>query len=249
MHKGHRERLRNRLRNEGTDHFEDHQLLEALLTFAIPRKDTNETAHMLIEQTGSLASLFSAERDVLLQVDGVGETSVDLIKLVNGIMRRTLTEKSSLRDSYGNISSVVRYLSGRYFGLSVERVYLMLLDNSYRLIDCIHVCDGTINEIALLPRTIVNAAVTKHASSVILSHNHPFGTAEPSATDMETTRRLDIILSAIGINFLEHIVFAGNTYTPIKRRIKGDGGAETCVAIKSPSIETDESFYDDGVQT
>ena len=223
LHGGHRERLRKRLRVSGADNFEDHQLLEALLFFSIARKDTNDTAHSLIERFGSLASVFAADRDELITVKDIGDVSADLIKLVSSITRRIAMEDVSPRDSYNSISKIVKYLSNLYMGVAVERVYMMLFDNSLHLLDCVHVGDGTINTFVMQPGIMAKKALYRNASSVVIAHNHPHGLAIPSPEDIVATRKLYATFDLIGVQLLEHIIIAGQQYTPIMHRMQMSG--------------------------
>lgn len=218
MHDGHRNRLRQRIINEGTDSFEEHQLLEALLFYSIPRADTNETAHRLIERFGSLAGVISASRDELTHVEGIGESSALLIRLVGGILRKIAVTDNTVRYSFDSIGKICKYLANLYTGVTVERVYLMMFDNSMKLIDCAHICDGTVNSAIMLPRVMVEKALLRRASVVVVAHNHPDGIAVPSGDDIETTEMLRSAFELLGINLLEHIVVAGRSYSPILRQ-------------------------------
>lgn len=245
LHTGHRNKLRNRLRAEGPDHFEDHQLLEALLFYSIPRCDTNDTAHSLIEQTGSLSAVFAADHDQLCRVDGVGENSATLIKLVNGIMRRIAADEVKPRESYNVCSKLAKYFSNLFVGLSHERAYLMMLDNGYRLLDCIHVCDGTINALPVLTGKMIEKTLLKRASMVVFAHNHPGGAALPSREDIETTRHLMAAFDLVGVHMLEHIIISGDKYFPIIKKLKDDAAASGKGDVNRASLVVDEEFYDD----
>jgi len=218
MHDGHWERIRRRIIAEGTDGFEEHQLLEALLFYSIPRSDTNETAHRLIEEFGSLTGVFSASYEELLRVFGIGESSALLIRLVAGINRKiALSENSREGQCFDSLSKICKYLANLYVGINVERVYLMMFDNSMRLIDCARICDGTVNTAVMLPRLMIEKALLKHASNVVVAHNHPNGVAVPSSDDISTTEMLRAAFDLVRIQMLEHVVIAGKNYAPIMR--------------------------------
>ena len=218
MHEGHRARIRDRIIKEGTDNFEEHQLLEALLFYSIPRVDTNETAHMLIERFGSLANVLAASNEELMSVKGIGESTAALISLIRGISRKIAMSGNTSRQVFDSMGKVCRYLSNLYVGVNVERVYLMLFDNAMHLIDCAHICDGTVNTATMIPRIMVEKALFKRASAVVVAHNHPGGLAVPSGDDIATTDQLRAAFELMGIQMLEHIVIAGNNYAPIMRR-------------------------------
>lgn len=251
MHTGHRERLRKRLSYEGSDSFEDHQLLEALLFFSIPRCDTNETAHRLIERFGSFADVFTAGRDELITVGGIGPASADLIRLVAGIERRIANSDINEHMCYDTVGKIGSYLTNMFVGVSVERVYLMMFDNSMRLLDCAHICDGTINSAVMLPRAMAERALFKHASAVVVAHNHPHGIAVPSGTDIETTETLRAAFELIGVQLLEHLVIAGRKYAPIMKLRNMAPRAEPGMPVVNSSFYSTfySHFYDDLVPT
>lgn len=217
MHDGHRERIRQRIIAEGTDGFDEHQLLEALLFYSIPRSDTNETAHRLIEEFGSLAGVFSASYEELLRVFGIGESSALLIRLIAGINRKIAISKNRGGQRFASLEKICRYLANLYVGINVERVYLMMFDNGMKLIDCARICDGTVNTAVMLPRLMIEKALLKRASNVVVAHNHPDGVAVPSGDDISTTEMLRSAFDLVGIHMLEHVIIAGNSYAPIMR--------------------------------
>ncbi len=217
MHDGHRERTRQRIINEGTDSFEEHQLLEALLFYSIPRADTNETAHRLIEEFGSLAGVFSASREELMRVAGVGESSALLINLIAGINRKIVLSENRAAGCFDSMGKICKYLANMYAGVNIERVYMMMFDNGMKLIDCVRICEGTVNAAVMQPRVMVEKALLKHASAVVVAHNHPNGIAVPSGDDISTTEMLRSAFDLMGIQLIEHIVIAGRNYAPIMR--------------------------------
>ncbi len=211
--------------------------------YSIPRRDTNDIAHSLIEQTGSLAAVFAADHDQLCRVDGVGENSATLIKLVNGIMRRIAVSEIRPRETYSQCSKLAKYFSNLFVGLSHERAYLMMLDNSYRLLDCILVCDGTINALPVLTGKMIEKTLLKRASMVVFAHNHPGGGTLPSPEDIETTRHLMAAFDLVGVHMLEHLVISGDRYFPIIKSIKNTSAMATGGVSHSP-LALDEDFYD-----
>ncbi len=217
MHDGHRERLRNRIIKEGPDNFEEHQLLEVLLFFSIPRIDTNKIAHRLIREFGSLAGVLAASRDELMRVEGVGESSAMLINLIAGINRKMALSNNREGQCFDSMGKICRYLSNLYVGINVERVYMMMFDNGMRLIECVQIAEGTVNAAVMQPRMMVEKALLKHSSAVVVAHNHPGGLAIPSGDDIATTEMLRAAFDLIGIQLLEHIVVAGRNYAPIMR--------------------------------
>lgn len=215
MHKDHRKHTKDRFLSEGLDSFEPHNVLELLLFYSIPQKDTNETAHMLINRFGSLSAVFDAPYDDLLTVPGISEHSATLIKLIPAISRRCAMEKNSKVTKLSSIEDIGKYLVARYLGVTEETVLLLLLDNKFGLIDCVKVHEGSVNSSAITMRKLIETALFKRASMVVLAHNHPSGVALPSSDDLFTTQQVKRAFDLVEIGMLAHIIVAGDTFTNI----------------------------------
>ena len=215
MHKDHRKHTKDRFISEGLDSFEPHNVLELLLFYSIPQKDTNETAHMLINRFGSLSAVFDAPYDDLLTVPGISEHSATLIKLIPAISRRYAMEKNSKVTKLSSIEDIGKYLVARYLGVTEETVLLLLLDNKFGLIDCVKVHEGSVNSSAITMRKLIETALFKRASMVVLAHNHPSGVALPSSDDLFTTQQVKRASDLVEIGMLAHIIVAGDTFTNI----------------------------------
>ena len=215
MHKDHRKHTKDRFLSEGLDSFEPHHVLELLLFYSIPQKDTNETAHMLINRFGSLSAVFDAPYDDLLTVPGISEHSATLIKLIPAISRRYAMEKNSKVTKLSSIEDIGKYLVARYLGVTEETVLLLLLDNKFGLIDCVKVHEGSVNSSAITMRKLIETALFKRASMVVLAHNHPSGVALPSSDDLFTTQQVKRAFDLVEIGMLAHIIVAGDTFTNI----------------------------------
>ena len=215
MHKDHRKHTKDRFLSEGLDSFEPHNVLELLLFYSIPQKDTNETAHMLINRFGSLSAVFDAPYDYLLTVPGISEHSATLIKLIPARSRRYAMEKNSKVTKLSSIEDIGKYLVARYLGVTEETVLLLLLDNKFGLIDCVKVHEGSVNSSAITMRKLIETALFKRASMVVLAHNHPSGVALPSSDDLFTTQQVKRAFDLVEIGMLAHIIVAGDTFTNI----------------------------------
>lgn len=221
LHDGHRDRMRERFLASGGVGFADHELLEMLLFYVIPRRDTNDLAHRLIEAFGSLSGVLEADVELLAQIEGLQWRSAVCLKTVGEIAGRYTVDKMDTEDRkavYDTPEKIVTYLGARYLNVTVERVYLMLFDNGMHLLDCYHVCDGSIVGAGVSVRRIAEQAYKKGAASVVLAHNHPGGYAFPSDEDVRITRRLYQALEILEIPLLEHYIFADKTYAPVLQR-------------------------------
>ena len=211
IHDGHRQRLKDRFLREGLDGFTDIQVLELLLFYAVPRRDTNPIAHALLERFGSLAKVLDAPVVKLTQVDGISENGATFLKLVREIERRyALSQGEEI--ILNTIDDCCEYLSRFFRGKKNETVFLLSLDAKLKLLSCREVGEGSVNYASVPIRRCVEMALEDGATSVILAHNHPSGLAVPSNDDIATTRRLAMALSAVEIQLVDHIVVADDDY-------------------------------------
>ncbi len=215
MHEQHRQRLKNRFLREGLDNFEPHNVLELLLFFSIPQKDVNETAHELINRFGSVSRVFDADFEDLIEVPGIKEHSATLIKLIPSIARYYMSDSATPGMMLDTIDKMGEFLVNKFVGASVETVYLVMLDNKLSLIDCVKIHEGSVNSSAVTMRRLVETALSRKASMAVLAHNHPNGLAIPSPDDMFTTNEASRAFSLMGIEFLGHILVAGQKYVNI----------------------------------
>lgn len=214
LHENHRDRLRERFLSEGLDSFEPHQALELLLFFAIPRRDTNELAHRLIGHFGSLSQVLDAHPDELASVEGMGRNSAVLLAMMKPLWRMYRQDSSRHGLSMDSYRTACNYAVDLFAGRTNEAFYILCLDPNCRLIREVMLHEGTVNEVSVHPRTVVETAIRNNASQVIFAHNHPKGMLEPSANDVAYTRRLTVALSTIGISIIDHIIVSGeDTYS------------------------------------
>jgi len=212
MHEGHRSRLKNRFLEEGLDSFEDHQILELLLFYAIPRKDINELAHSLINKYGSLSGVLEADPKDLAKTPGLGENSAILLALIPSLARNYLKDRWGTRPVLSSTANAGEYVLTLCAGRSYEVFYVICLDAQHNVIYPALVHEGTIDQAPVYPRVIVETALRHKAHSVILAHNHPGGSPAPSPQDIEVTKRIRIALEQISISVLDHIIAAGEQY-------------------------------------
>lgn len=210
LHAGHRSRLRGTYTEHGADAMQDHQLLELLLTYSIPRRDTNPLAHRLLssEGFGSLDGVFGADISELMKVEGVGEATAVLLSLVGSMGRRTASEK--VRNMRLNSpAAAMEYCKSLAFSGNNESMYVISLDRAQRVIYADKVSTGTPGEVTMYPRTAVEIAIRRGAENVMLCHNHPSGNLTPSKNDLDTTNLVIKALASIGITLNDHIIVGG----------------------------------------
>ena len=214
IHDGHRQRVYDRLRKEGLDSFSPHNVLELLLFFSIPRADTNEIAHRLIDRFGSVAAVLDAPESELVKVNGVGEYSATLIKLIPQLARYYMTDKTE-DVVISSSRQAGEYLLPRYVGRSVETVMIVCLDNKGKVISTTIVHEGSVNVSEVNVQAIAGVALQNKASAIIIAHNHPDGVALPSNDDIITTKSICHAMSSINIRVVDHIIVADNDYVSL----------------------------------
>ena len=206
IHTGHRKRVKEEFLARGLEGWPDHRVLELLLFFAIPRQDTNETAHRLVRQFGSMQGVLRASADELMTVDGVGENAAVLLRLAGDMALRARC--SAMPQTV--LNSTER--TGVYFmellaGEKKELLYQVCLDGKGKLLSCRCISKGSVGASPVYVRQVVENALYAGASTIILAHNHPSGVALPSDADVLVTRR-----EPLGIRLIDHIVVADNDF-------------------------------------
>ena len=244
IHKDHRQRMREKAKHAELSALADHELLELLLFYSIPRVDTNPTAHALLQEFRGIRGVLNATPEELCRVDGVGENSALLIRLAVELLRRYEASYFKPTKIYDRVSKIAQYLHPKFLGLNEEYVYIMLFNNSMSLIDCVLLSKGDVNCSQASFRKITELSLNLKASSVLIAHNHPDGLAVPSQEDLQFTDQLNVHLGTLGITLVEHFVFAGMNYLPIMRQ---HCGIFRCSPI-SKRLECGfyENFYDIG---
>lgn len=212
LHNGHRQRLKKRFLQEGLQNFEDHEILQLILFYAIPMKDTNELAHLLLEKYGSISKVVEADPKDLVKIDGISEHSAILLNILPQFYIRYKTDRGKERICLDSLKKAGEFIRNLYYGISYEIVYILCLDVQHNLIHYEILHEGTIDEASIYPRLVVESALRHKAHSIILSHNHPGGTLDISKADIDATKRIISALSPIEIDVMDHIIITGDRY-------------------------------------
>ena len=217
-HEGHRDRIRAKYRMGGLEGFHDHEVLELLLYYCYPRIDTNERAHKMLDDFGSLHNLFESDIETLMERLNCSENVAVLLNLVPALANRYFRSKWSRRFAITSERVAGEYAIDLFVGHTTERFYVLCLDSQRRLNNVSLISKGTVDESAVYPREVIKAAIQDKVSSVILAHNHPGGSMRPSRADIEVTRQIVEGLQFIGVDVLDHIIVAGDTYYSFSAR-------------------------------
>ncbi len=212
IHDGHRDKMRQRFLKGGLESFADHEALELLLYFAIPRRDTNPIAHALMERYGSLSAVLAAPMEDLQKVDGIGESAATLLRLVPQLAKRARLAESGQDTVLNTADRAGAYLLERFSGEKNEVVYQLCLDRKGKLLACKKLGEGGVSNADLNIRVLMKNAILTSASAVILAHNHPSGVALPSGEDYAATERAQKALATIGVALTDHIIVADEDF-------------------------------------
>ena len=218
FHKGHRERVKERFLRGGLDNFEDHQVLELLLFYCYPRRDTNEIAHKMLDEFGTLCTLMEADPLEIAQRCKVTKNVAVLVALTPFLAQRYFIGKWGKKEVIDSSKKAGLYATALFTGVTIECFYLICLNARQQLIYPAKISKGTLGEAPAYPRAVIGEALKHQASSVILAHNHPSGAATPSRSDIESTKRLIAALETIDVDVMDHIIVAGDQYFSFSER-------------------------------
>ena len=205
IHEGHRSRMRAKLSSHGHGIFDTYELLEMLLYYAVPYKDTNPIAKQLLHRFGSLDAVLRADKEELKEVPGVGEAVAELITRA-GSVESLLGVDMSQGDSriFATYTQLGEYLTSYFASADGPMVALMMFDNRMRLIETVKIADFDYDSARILPRDFVDAVIRARASVIITAHCHPAGPIFPSEGDRASNALISAAMSAIGTVHLEH---------------------------------------------
>ena len=217
VHDGHRERRREQFLRHG-EAMADHELLELLLFYAIPRRDTNPIAHQLLERFGSLQAVLGAPVEELEKTPGMGRSAAVLVKLVAPLYRRARVSAAEKQVVLDTVERIGAYFLELFVGEQWEVLYQLCLDAKGRRINTYRLSDGDAAGVAVNVRRIVENAILSGAVMVALAHNHPSGVAFPSQEDRDVTRQVQLALDAVGVKLVEHVIVADGDFVSLRQQ-------------------------------
>lgn len=210
-HKGHRERLKKRYLDGGFSSFSEHEVLELILFYAIPRRDTKQLAKKLLKQFGNIQNVFDATPLELNRLGGLSENSAILVSLILKSYEVYIGENNN-KLVLDNTSAVYRYLRQFFINEKRECFYIICLNVKKQLIKTCLVSEGSVSETHIYIRNIIEDVIKSNAVNVILAHNHPSQICEPSDVDIITTNKIINSLNMISVNVIDHIIMTDNDY-------------------------------------
>ena len=221
VHSGHRLRFKERFRQTGLASFADHEVVELLLFFGIPYKDTNELAHLLLNKFGSVSGILNASYTELKSVIGIGDNTATMITFIRELFRRYSADSLVGRKKYENADAVAEYALTHYMGRTTEHVELFMFDAGGHMLAHVTVCKGALNMGTVNAETIAKHIFSCDASTFLLCHNHPFGPLVPSEEDLAVTRDIYISMKALNRDMMGHLLICGNEYLDLLDRAIG----------------------------
>lgn len=218
LHENHRARMQARVERDGLESLAEHEALEYLLFLAIPRRDTNELAHRLIQYFGNFCRVMEAEPQELMRVEGIGPKSARLIHTVMEFGRYYGLKKRKRRIALDQPERAAEYVKPLFFGSQNEMLYLILLDDKCCPVRDMRIAEGIPNRVPVDTRKLLRDVARTDATCGILAHNHPTGLALPSESDLIATAGIMKALSPLGVSIIDHIIVAGEDTCSMRQR-------------------------------
>ncbi len=209
---GHRERLRKKFLEYGISAFTDEDILEMLLIFGTPRRDTRATARELLKRFGSLAEVLEAPLEELTKVRGVGVRNVIPLKFVHEVARRYLLRRIERKEYLRSAKEVYEYLAHEMSKFSREVFKVIFLDARGKILGIEELFKGTVNESVVYPREVFSKVLQYRATALVLVHNHPSGDPSPSTEDIKLTKRLCLAANLLGFEITDHVIIGDGAY-------------------------------------
>lgn len=223
--KGHRSRLRERFLRVGLDSFADYEIVELLLTYAIPRVDVKPIAKRLIKEFGNLRGILNADENALKKIPNIGDGASTFLRFISALIPiYHLNELAEGGTEISTIGKLIKLFRSRIGALPYEVLDMVCLDAKLRIVDggLIRICEGSLSSANVDVRKIVESSIRLGAASIAIAHNHPSGDPRPSFEDIRFTKRISEACKPISLNFIEHIIVGKNACFSFRRDGKFD---------------------------
>lgn len=209
LHMGHRKRVREEFLEHGfSDATPAHKVIELLLFYGIPRQDTNEIAHALLDRFKTVSAMLEASPEELMKINGVGENAAALIKLILPLCRLYQTDKLSTGKMPCTMDTICEFVIKKHFGYSNEVFAITTLNSKGAIIAFDILNYGDVTSVGVSTRSIIETVIKRKAVCVVMSHNHPNGNALPSEDDIAMTQRINTALKHINVKLIDHVIIA-----------------------------------------
>ncbi len=205
---GHRQRLRERFVKAGVVALADYEVVELLLTLAIPRSDVKRPAKALISRFGNLRGILDAPLDDLSKVDGIGSVTPVALRIVREVANLYLQQSAEHREFLAEPEALSRFWRSKIGALPEEVFEVGYLDSALRLLNdgVERLEEGTTDRAVVYPRRVIEAALKRKAAALVLAHNHPNGRVQPTEQDKHLTRALTLAAETVSIKVVDHLI-------------------------------------------
>lgn len=216
----HRNRVRESYLKDSFDSLPDHNVLELILFYAIPRKDVKQITYDLMNTFGSLENVINADISELMNIKGIGENSAILISLFKNVNVRIAENRNKDMKKLTHFEASKQYVSNMLSPLTTEKVVVITLNNGLEIISCHTVSNGTVSCANVEPRKIMECALADKAAMLILGHNHPNVSYLPSKEDIEFTKKINEVLKPFDIKLADHVIVGVNGTLSMKNDVR-----------------------------
>lgn len=212
LHKGHRQRVKEKVMEQGILHLPEHEALELWLYPLIPMKDTNAIAHELINRFGSIQNVFDASPKVLMEVKNMTENAALFLSIFPQMSKIYTSQKFGPKPMLDTVAHAVEYLQNLFLDEKEEDMYMLMLNAKGMLLSSCKVGVGSMDSCQLNTREFIMRTADSQGNCIMIAHNHPSGSASPSYQDCEFTRWLIPFAEVLGINVIDHIIISSEGY-------------------------------------
>lgn len=212
VHHNHRQRVDKKVEEYGFENLPDHEKLEYILYVTIPRCDTNALAYSLLGEFGTLQGVFSAKAKELKRVKGIGYRTAHFLSQLNDVAGVIVRSQKDSNVIFNDTKKAKEYIQSYYLGRLTENSYMFMLDANRRLKNTVKISEGVNNHSYIYPQKVAQKALLNDAHSVVIAHNHPGGSVEPSTDDIEVTKKIEITLNAVGIQLYDSVIISDDNY-------------------------------------
>ncbi len=220
IHKDHRKNMKNKYFESGLNGMAPHNVLELLLFFGIPQKDTNDMAHELIEKFGSFSGVLQAEKSKLLTVKGMTENAACLITMILPLYKFYIQDLQKKRVMLKTSEEFAAYFKPMFVDTINERAYVLCLDAKDRVIACKELSEGDFSAVNVDLRKLSSILLETQAKKAVICHNHPHGITRPSRADVATTKGAAQLLRLMKVQLVDHIIVGETSYFAMSRAVE-----------------------------
>lgn len=215
-HQEHRQRMKKRVRENGLDSLVEHEVLEYMLYYSIPRKDTNSLAHDLIQRFGGFCQVLEATPEELMEVDGIGQGTAEYLQVFLDVERYYRRQKLGKRITLKSAESCKEFAQSLPWSRRDEMCYVILMNDRLNPVETVLAGQGTPNKVKLEYDKVLRAVGRFSATNAVMVHNHPSGMAWPSNVDIVATKQLADMLHNVRVTLLDHLIVAGDEVCSLK---------------------------------